>query len=470
MVMKSFLTGNPLGILKRKHLVLILIMLGTLASFVTGYWAKSKLVQGGQAYVYGYPLILMDKTKRVMLPDTTRINHFTHSSVFPDHEFRNVVRPNNDTLYSIAWLDLEQEPVVLSVPNTDGRYYVMPLMDASTNVFATIGKRTTGTQAGKYLLSGPNWSRHVPSDLIHVRSPTNSVWVIGRIQTNTLSDVTAVQALQKQFGLATLSDYFKGKTNMAYSLVDVKGGSGLDPSSEIDDLSVIEFFTQLGELISVTQLPNKDDVALNNLSILGVNQRTGFDQSSINRIELWLLEKAFAIAKQRLADKINNSEPTENGWVVLRQGLGNYGADYGLRAAVAKVGLGALPPEEAAYPNAKVDGGHQPLNGRNSYVLHFAANELPPVNAFWSLAMYDKNGFFIENKIGRYSIGSRDELKLNTDGSLTIVIQRDKPVSGAANWLPCPDSEFAVTLRLYLPRKEFLDGSWVLPAIERVPI
>jgi len=432
------------------------------------FWAKIKIQQGGQAYIYGYPILLMNATKGLMLSGGSTLNQFTHSQVFPDHRFRNVVRPNNDTLYSVAWLDLSEQPVVLSVPDTQGRYYVMPLMDSATNVFATIGKRETGTQAGDYVITGPNWEGETIVGAEHIQAPTKVVWLIGRIQTNGMSDIPNVRALQNQFKLASTKDYSQGRANKAYVKPISQSDALIDPNLELEALTLAEFLEQLGQYIQGTQVPKYDLSALKNLENLGVSKHHGFDPNETSAIEEWLFGLGFEIAKNRLTDKINAREFTENGWAVLRSGIGNYGVNYSMRAAVAKVGLGALPPAEAAYPNANIDASGQQLSGARRYVLRFDADQLPPVKAFWSLSMYDSSGFFIDNPIKRYSIGSRDKLNFTDDGSLEIVIQENEPDEENTNWLPSPNDDFSLTLRLYLPTKSFLDGTWRLPPIERL--
>lgn len=450
---------------QKKYLVL-LVLIG--ASLIAGLAAKTKMQQGGQAYVYGYPLLLMQETKNTMLKGQSQVNHFTHNRIFPDHTFRNVVRPNDDTLYSVAWLDLNDDPVVLSVPNTEGRYYVMPFMDAFTNVFATVGKRETGTQAGAYLVTGPDWSGKVPAKLSQIKAPTNSVWLVGRIQTNGNNDIAAVARLQNQFSLASLRDFQTGKFNKSFTKLEIKSEASVSPSATIASLSTEDYLTRLGELLKVTHTPTRDSKALKNLEAIEVSQTKGFKREKVNRLELWLIEKGFAAAKEQLETKLNNRKPNANGWLVLRKGIGRYGTNYGIRASIAKVGLGALPPEEAAYPNARVDSKGRPLNGNNSYKLKFAQGELPPAKAFWSMSMYGDDNFFVDNSIGRYSISDREKLNVNQDGSVTIVMQHQRPKDPNANWLPSPEGRFEVNLRLYLPGDKFINGEWTLPAIERI--
>jgi len=198
----------------KSRVTLIVLLFVILAVFAQ--YCISTLKRYGGSYLYGYPLVLMDQTRQAMAKrgsSEVAANHLIHIQRFPDHTFRNVVRPNNDTLYSIAWLDLSGEPLILSVPDTQGRYYVMPFMDAWTNVFASVGRRTTGTAAGHYALTGPDWQGTLPEDIQQISSPTNMVWMIGRIQTNGQEDIPAVAELQAKIQLTPLNRWGIGEPN-----------------------------------------------------------------------------------------------------------------------------------------------------------------------------------------------------------------------------------------------------------------
>lgn len=442
------------------------------------------------AYLYAYPLVLMAESKRAYLnqtgnDDQSTTNRFRHIRDFPDHSFREVVRPNNDTLYSVAWLDLDREPVILSVPDTKGRYYVMPFMDAWTNVFAMVGKRTTGTQAGSYAIVGPNWKGSLPQGLRAIAAPTPSVWLIGRIQTNGADDVAAVAQLQAKFTLTTLSRWAEDRNEASTVDASVKKGlrlasrskltkeDSLGPMEKVDSYSANEFFKQFARLVAKQGALEFDEDALTNMRRLGLlSESLKLDGrfEKLGPIDQLIYTAAITITQKKLADSIRAPRSLENGWSVHRSIIGDYGDNYNFRAAVAKIGLGALPIREAAYPNAKVDKNGDLLDGglvggRKAYRLHFEAGELPPVNAFWSLSLYDEHGYFIENPINRYAIGDRDKLHYNADGSLDILIQATKP-DDTTNWLPAPSQAFALTMRLYSPQKRFLDKAWTLPPVE----
>ncbi len=455
---------------KIKWSIFIVVLLAIIGLGVR--YSVQVLKDGAQAYLFGYSLVLMDTTRQSMTHSDhgkAPINHFAHIRSFPDHNFRQVVRPNNDTLYSTAWIDLTTEPLVLSVPDTKGRYYVMPFMDAWTNVFASIGKRTTGTAPGNYLVAGPDWLGKVPSDTKLIRSPTNMSWLIGRIQTNTESDFGNVARLQGQIKLTPLSRWKKGEANQAFIAGDRREEVLSDnPSSRVEQMPADQFFAELSRLMGKYPPAAADKPMLETLASFGVLPGKPFDMNKLGFVKRLLLKKSVDLARSKLLEISESDLSSENGWAVRRSGIGVYGTDYQVRAYVSLIGLGALTPREAAYPNSKKDKEGKPLSGKHSYRIHFEANKTPPVDAFWSLTVYDDLGFLIENPIRRYTIGDRDNLTFNSDGSLDILIQYQQPTGDTSNWLPAPAETFAVTMRLYLPKAEFLDGRWKLPPIERI--
>ena len=456
-----------------RSLVIGLLILALLA--VCGFRALRIIKEGAMAYVYGYPLVLMDVTRQAMTdPGGRKIrleNHFVHAQFFPDHTFRQVVRPNNDTLYSTAWIDLSSGPLVLSVPDTAGRYYVMPFMDAWTNVFAMVGKRTTGTGPGDFLVVGPDWKETPPEGFKKIlHSPTNMTWLIGRIQVNGRNDLENVFRLQERFTLTRLENWKDREANRSYTMKHPPSQSRKDPSAIVEKMSPEVFFSNLSRLMGEQPPAGADAPMLETLRTFSIIPGKPFDMENLGWIRRELLKKAVEIARGKLHDSAEADRSSENNWTVVRKGIGRYGTDYGVRALVAMVGLGALPPEEAAYPNAHKDGKGTPLTGKSNYRIHFGKGETPPVDAFWSLTMYDQLGFLVDNPIRRYAIGDRDRLRFNQDGSLDILIQHASPPREMeSNWLPSPAGPFAVTMRLFMPKEAFLNGEWKLPPIERIP-
>jgi hypothetical protein len=423
---------------------------------------------GSQTYLYGYPLLVMEKSRLAMQGVNGFSNEFHHKHNLPDHSFRAVVRPNNDTLYSIAWLDLTDEAQVLSVPNMGERYYVMPFMDAWTNVFASVGTRETGMQKGEYLITGPNWQGDVPDGVPQIKAPTNMVWLIGRIQINGDVDIAPASAIQKRFKLASQTQWLAGEMQ-TFSTSDTRSfDESTSPNLQVEAMTSTEFFTALSRVLKTQATLSGDESILETLAHVGVVPGQDFNKQDNGWLKTKLYNFILNVTKKKLIEKLENGRSKENGWFITRDLIGNYGTNYNFRAAVAKVGLGALPPVEAIYASALVDSKEQTLSGVNQYIIHFPAGKMPPVEAFWSITMYDEDGFLVENVINRYLVGDRDPLKYNEDGSLDIVIQYTPPKKNTENWLPTPKGMFALTMRLYLPQKNILDGSWKLPSIVKL--
>jgi hypothetical protein len=417
-----------------------------------------------EAYIFGYPLVIMDLTKEVFVTHN-QPNELDHLREFPDYTFRTVVRPNADTLYSSAWLDLAAEPVVLTVPDTRGRYYLVQLMDAWTNTFAVPGTRTTGNHAANFAIVGPHWNGRLPANIKPLHSPTDMVWLLGRIQTNTSSDYPFVHSLQDQFHLTPLSAWPRFPEPDAPRAK--RDRAGRTPLAEMDKMETADFFTRLCRLMANNPPAPADAPLMKRLATIGVVPGKPFSFAGLPAETRQALESGVAEARKELSQKIPEGRKA-NGWG-LRYDLGKYGVDYYLRAQVARRGLGANLPEDALYPQAQADANGHPFDGSHRYVIHFDKSQLPPVNAFWSLTVYDTRGFFTENPNGRYAIGDRDHLRYNPDGSLDLYIQHTRPgPDKESNWLPSPAEAFNMSLRLYWPKPSILDGSWTPPPIRRV--
>lgn len=428
-----------------------------------------------EAYIYSLPLVLMDITRkqgtnyypanRAYAP----VNSFKHLSEFPDASFKAVVRPNADTYYSSAILDLSKEPVVLSVPDTKGRYYMMPMLDAYTNVFASPGKRTTGDQAGNYLITGPKWNGAVPEGMTQIAAPTDLVWIIGRTQVNSKEDgKNVVVPLQQNYALVPLS--YWGKDYDPIQVVEDPGIPREDPNTVVSRMSVEEYFAYVNSLLGTYPAPAADNEVLKRFAGIGVGAGLKFNLDAFDDSTKVALKNVPLEIFTGL--KVSVTQPKDsllvNGWLMHR-GLGSYGTDYMKRAMVAYMGLGANLPEDALYSSCAIDEDKNLLNGANNYVLHFEKGKTPPVNAFWSLTMYSPDGYFIENPINRYTLGDRSNLKINADGSIDLYIQNTSPGKAKeSNWLPAPKGEFNVLLRLYWPKEEVINGQWNAPVIKKV--
>ncbi|MEC5184551.1 hypothetical protein RCH12_002020 [Cryobacterium sp. MP_3.1] len=424
-----------------------------------------------EAYLYLYPLVLMEVTRQQSINTAPgRIfgrgpeNTFVHTRSFPAAEFRDVVRPNFDTLYSIAWLELGAGPVVIHLPDTADRYYLLPLIDMWTEVFANPGKRTTGTAALDILVVPPGWSGEPPDGHALIQAPTPHVWVVGRFQTNGVDDYPVVRALQDQLSLTLPPEYVEFP-------LDPTVDSTTPPLRTVAQLSGVEFFRRAASALRTVPVHGTDFSVLARIRHLGIVPGLSFDSTRLDAADTALLEDGVAEARATMLATLPLMGRRVNGWLLNVETMGNYGNDYLKRAVVALVGLGANPPEDAVYPILMTDADGRPLDGGNRYRLHFERHELPPVDAFWSLTMYDADGFPAANPIDRYAIGDRDALHYNADGSLDLVLQHERPADDLiANWLPAPLGPLGVTMRLYGPRREVLDGAWVPPAVTRLEV
>ncbi len=429
---------------------------------------------GVDAYIYGYPLVLMDATRRLgtNVPNSGEnaapVNQFARKRSFPDDTFTTVVSPNADTLYSFAFLDLAKEPMVLSVPEMGDRYYLMEILDAWTNVFASPGTRTTGSAGGDFAIVGPRWVGKVPAGVEHVQSPTNLVWIIGRTQTNGPADYPAVHVIQDEYRLTPLSAWGKAYTPPDNVPVAANVDMKIPPVEQVFKMDASTFFGRLNALMADNPPFAADAGVLRRCASISVAPGKSFELKNLNPAVARGLEASVRDAQSRIiAEARAPHGRTVNGWEFMNN-VGRYGTSYLWRAVVAMVGLGANLPEDAIYPRATRDSNGQPFNGANRYVIQFAKGQLPPVNAFWSITMYNTHQFFVKNPIGRYAIGDRDQLKFNSNGSLTLYLQNESPGKGyESNWLPAPRDAFSLLMRLYGPKKEVLDGRWKPPAVVR---
>jgi hypothetical protein len=427
------------------------------------------------AYVYGYPLVLMDLSRQVMtaVPKPTTIsapiNQFNDSKEFPDATFTHVVSPNADTLYSFSWLDLSKEPLVLSLPDTGDRYYLMQMLDGWTNVFASPGTRTTGNKKGDYAIIGPNFTGTLPDGVKEIKSPTSLVWIIGRTQTNGKSDFAAVCALKAQYKLTPLSAWGKPYTPPSDVTVDPKIDVKTPPVEQVAKMEAGAFFSRLADLLKDNPPAAADKEMVEHLAKIGIVPGQPFVLAKLDESLAKGLERGAAAGRNSIVSEAKRPQgKVVNGWDMMMD-IGRYGTNYPFRAVVALVGLGANLPEDAIYPHAKSDSDGRPLSGANRYTIHFAKGQLPQVGAFWSITMYNSKQFFVDNPIDRYAIGDRDKLKFNEDGSLTLYFQNDSPGKDwESNWLPAPKDSFNLFMRLYWPKKAILDGAWNPPAVKRV--
>jgi hypothetical protein len=420
-----------------------------------------------RAYLYAYPLVLMDATREATAPVPG--SDFNHLRQFPDHAFRQIVRPNADTLYSTGWLDLSKEPVMMHVPDTHGRYYLMQLLDAWTETISGPGKRTTGTGEGWFALVGPDTKEDVklPEHARRIDCPTNMVWVLGRIQTNSATDYANVHRLQAGFHLMPLSRYPDGVRRALGSAATRPASATTPPPppARVANMSTSEFFNRFAQLLTANPPHQDDGPMVKALAELGIRAGERFPATSQDpAFEAGVQTAKELLAKAETLRGEGQRGPT--GWSGGTANVGRYGTNYLARAVVARIGLGANPPEDAVYLNCNRDSTGAPLDASKRYRMHFDKSRLPPVDAFWSVTMYDGQGYFVNNPIGRYAIGDRDQVRYNQDGSLDLFIQTGKPAN-PDNWLPAakPPAPIVLSFRLYWPREEILKGKWNPPPV-----
>lgn len=428
------------------------------------------------AYLYFYPLISMDVTRK----QSTNIepgkeiakgpmNMFVSVPVYPPANVKLVVRPNFDTLYSPAWLDLTKEPMIVSAPDTGGRYYLLPMLDMWTDVFASPGSRTTGTRAANFLIAPPGWSGTVPSGMTRIDAPTPIVWIIGRTKTDGPSDYDAVHKIQAGYKITPLSRWGKPATPPTVTIdpsVDMK----TPPKTQVDTMPAEKFFAYAAELLRVIPPHITDQPIIAQLKKIGFEPGKSYDVQKLDPAIRNALAGAPEDAKQLMTWKLPTLARVVNGWSMNTDTMGVYGNYYLKRAIVAQLGLGANVPEDAIYPANLADESGKPLDGANKYTLHFAKDETPPASAFWSITLYDSEGYQVANALNRFAVSSWMPFKYNADGSLDLYFQSDSPgADKEANWLPAPKGAFNLTMRIYAPKSEALTGKWNPPPVTRMP-
>jgi hypothetical protein len=427
------------------------------------------------AYVYFYPLVTMDVTRRQATNAEAGktfgrgpMNTFSNAPEFPAADYRDVVRPNFDTLYSAAWLDLIKEPVIVSVPDTAGRYYLLPMLDMWTDVFASPGKRTTGTGVGHFALTPPGWTGELPEGVTRIDAPTPYVWVIGRIQTNGPDDYAAVHTIQDGLTITPLSQWGTTPTPVT-ATIDPSIDMTTPPLDTVNGMAGADYFRYAAELMKLHPPHLTDEPIIAQMQrVLGLTAGESFDPTSADPAVQAALEQAPAAGLKRMNDKLPTLAPVVNGWQMNTTTVGVYGTYYLKRAIFTLVGLGANLPEDAIYPLNLGDSEGQPLSGANQYVLAFAKGDEPPVDAFWSVTLYDDQGFQVANALNRFAVSSWMPLTTNPDGSLDLYFQHDDPGGDkTANWLPTPEGPFTLTMRLYAPRTAALDGTWAPSAVKK---
>ena len=431
-----------------------------------------------QAYLYSYPSMTMDYTHKVSANVEVSnglakapINQWGSMHQFPKAGYTSVVRPNLDTFYSVIYADLSDGPLYIEIPATE-RYYLIPILNAHGDVIESLGSRTTGQGALKIALLGPNFDGQVDSDLTVIRSTTSLNWLLGRISAKNNEDgKLVVSEFQSKLVAKPLSERNnlqyrtpKGTINQQYV--------GLTPMDVVDDMDIVQYLNESMALLVNNPGYAEDAPLLTKLQKIGFKAGGSFDINQFNKATQAAIQKVPQSIAGAFA-KMTANPPTknlQNGWNVITSGLGEYGTEYFLRAYVTKIGYGANQAVDAIYPNAAVDTDGQKFNGSYKYLLHFPADNIPPVNGFWSLTMYDTKGFLVDNVIDRYNLSSMKDLTYNEDGSLDLLVQFDRPENNESNWLPSPPAgeHFELTFRMYYPQDTVLNRTYILPGVKRI--
>ncbi|WP_052418372.1 DUF1254 domain-containing protein [Pseudooceanicola atlanticus] len=403
-----------------------------------------------EAYTFTLPLVAMESFRRRRM-SLGPMNEMFHARKLLHFKSRHITAPNNDTLYSNAWLDLRQGPAVIDLPETGDRYISVAVMDMWTDNIAILGTRTTGGSGGRYTIVGPDAGTEGIEGPV-IRSTTPICWVLARILVAGPEDLAEARAVQDGLVLQ-----MPPPPNTPVG--DPAQGTRIAPWSE--------YFAQAAELLRLHRPRATDMGVMQRIAPLGLDDSDGFDPDRFDEDEIAQIAAGVADARRTLEGGMIMAADGD-GWLDPKSGLGFYNQDYEFRARVAIGGLGALTLEEATYFPAKSFGGTA-LDGRQMMRWHIPADQPIPVNAFWSLSMYepteDGELFFIENPLSRYAIGDRTPgLVRNHDGSLDIWIGHDSPgAEDEANWLPAPAGPYTLLLRAYFAKPELLEGRYDIP-------
>ena len=421
---------------------------------------KHALHVGTLAYVYGYPVVDMrrqmhNETHVVSSPQQVYapINHFySYDFLVTPSTAGNLRGPNNDTLYFGGWFDLTKEPIIVHAPDTAGRYYTLAITDFYAESHH-VGHRTTGTIEKYFAMVGPGWKGILPPYVHVVRVPTPQVWILGRMLVVGESDFASAHGLIKKFWAAPLSE-FKPNTPLQKKTPEVR-------AEPINPMETLDFFKHLNAWLRIHPGETDERALMSLFDQIGIGPNQHFDSEKLDAATKRGLEQALkeGAAMVQAATQATIKD-IRNGWMFVTN-LGKYDKNYLLRASVVKNGY-ANAAEESAYAAQLFDDKGQFLTGAKSYELRMAPHEIPPAGAFWSIVAYDlKTAQFFENPIKRYSIGDRTQgLRVNPDGSLSVLIQHNEPKEGPSNWLPVGSGEFYLVMRIYEPKPSVFDGSF----------
>ena len=428
-----------------------------------------------EAYIYGLSLVEMERSKYQMThpqyegeTEWAPLGEFYHVRNFADPSTTRLRAPNIDVLYSGAWVNLEDQPVIVYVPDMGDRYYSIQVNDMYSNISGYIGTRATGTKEGFYAIVGPEWEGDLGAEVDGIiKVSTNYTWLFPRTFAKDQADLDVVHALQDQYRIAPLDKYqIQGKK--AFKKTYTQKDRGMQLAEDV--YGKIEYFEVLNDILKEIGMPESESALMARFDSIGIGPNAEFEADELSP-ELKNIFTNTAIGTEQLITYIlNGPRETVDGWGGSKD-VGIFGNNYFLRALCARGGIGGNTAEEAYYPTTYFDGANGRYNGSNNYTLTFPAGSIPPVKAFWSLTIYDSetNGL-VTNPINKYAIRDVDsDLKYNEDGSLTIYIQSEAPVGFEGNWLPSPKGkDFHMIFRAYMPGQEWFTGNYSLPGVKKV--
>jgi hypothetical protein len=434
-----------------------------------------------EGYVYGLPIVMnyaimydyaVDKNSSQFKAPFNQIDSLHHVATYKDTA---IISPNSDTPYSMLFMDLRSEPIVLSVPAVEKpRYYTVQLIDGNTYNFGYIGSRATGNQAGDYMVVGPDWKGTTPQGIKKVfRSRTQLPFAVFRTQLFNPADMPNVVAIQSGYKAQPLSTYLKQPAPPAAPTI------GFPKINK--NLVKTDFFKYLDFALQLAPATPDEAAIRAKLARIGIGAGKDFNFQDLSAEQKAAVVQGMQAGHVKVEDGIKNLGTKINGWNIAGAGGDSafYNGDWLKRAAVAQAGIYANDAEEATYPLSKTLPNDESLDGsKHNYTITFPAGQLPPVNAFWSVTMYDgKSQLLIKNPINRYLINSPmlPDMKKNADGSLTLYIQKDSPgADKERNWLPAPDDLIYLVMRLYWPKTQAPSilppgkGTWSPPEIVKV--
>jgi len=436
------------------------------------------------AYVFGYPIVWDDVSKdhqtAVPAPDpalgAAPINQLArpYTAQLTASSNTPLPFPTYDFGYVQGWLNLTREPMVLNVPAANGRYYVIQLVDAWQEDLPSVGSRTTGNESGAFALVGPGWNGTLPSNVTRIQTPTNTMLIVGRAQQNGPADLPAAAAFLDNVTLTPLSalgtNYTPPATVPGNPNVNSKDVRGPAIYAEVANMTPSDFYDRMATVMGGNPPYSVDKPVVDQMARIGIVPGTPFNWNSLNTTTQDAITQGFqdGVSEAYTASVSSRGIVHYNGWDTSY--IATYGTNYTLRDAGVLRGAFLNLPQDGLYFQSNTTATGVPFSGANNYVLHFLNNSTPPVNAFWSVTVYDSQGYPVPNSLNRSTIAPHlDNLTYNPDGSLDIYIQNASPGGNKeSNWLPAPSGAFYLILRQYWPQESALNGSWVPPGVQQV--